>query len=234
MVGHPPVRKPWAKFGLLALVLALSTAGCSFLGGASKTVASLGKAGYRGVGIDIETGTGLPRDGLVDLSYSAGPTGNADRDAYNAAHIVWETLRYRFGALEITQVSGGCAGPLCVSDSKELGQETYAQMLAQFGPRPARLNLTTASNAVGAIRWAIPVVLVVVVLGAIGAVAVIVVLIVRGRRRPAPWVMSQPAVRPPPILVPPPVPPPVRGGQQPSPPAPGWQPLPGPEEQAPQ
>jgi hypothetical protein len=185
----------------LLIVLALVASGCSFLGGTSKTISRLQGAGYHNVGVNIQTGSGTPSDGLVDISYSTGPTGNTARDAYNAAHIVWETLGYRFGALVITRVSGGCAGPFCVSHETELGGETYSQMRDQFGPRPAGLDTTSASAAVRFPGWALPAVLVVLVTAVTAAVTLVVVAIVRKRRRllaQQAWSLPQPLAGEPP------------------------------------
>lgn len=171
---------------VVALLFALALSGCSFLSGTNKTISTLQHAGYRDVGVHLESGSGLPPDGLVDISYSAGPTSNTEVDAFNAARIVWNTLRYRFGALVITKTSGGCAGAFCVSRSNEIGGETYAEMRAQFGPRPAVLDKTPASRAVRIPVW-VPIVIVAAVLG---VVITVVVTLIRKRRRPrgGPWV----------------------------------------------
>ncbi len=171
----------------MLVLAAIVLAGCGFLSGANKTRTSLQHAGYRNVGVNIQSGSGTPRDGLVNITYSAGPTGDDNRDAYNAARVVWETFGYRFGALAITKTSGGCAGPFCVSHNTGLGAETYQQMLAQFGPRPANLDTKSADNAQPFPIWIIPVGLLVVV---VAAIAVIVVVVVRKRRHPRlppPW-----------------------------------------------
>ena len=66
-----------------------------------------------------------PTDGLITVTYSSGPSGNANQDAYNAAKIIWTTLGYRFGGLVITTTSGGCTGPVCVSHSQEIAEAGY-------------------------------------------------------------------------------------------------------------
>lgn len=170
----------------LAVLFAASLAGCSFISNSNRTLSALRSAGYRNVGIHIESGSGLPADGLVDISYSSGPSGNAEGDADHAARIVWNTLPYRMGALVITRTSGGCAGGFCVSHSTDLGSESYAQMRAQFGPRSVNLDQTAASQAVRIPLW-VPLVVGAVVLVAATA---IVIAIVRSRHRPrgGPWI----------------------------------------------
>lgn len=183
-----PVGQGRARLGLgtaLVLSFAVCVAGCSFLSGTDRSVSALRGAGYRNVGIHFESGSGLPSDGLVDVSYSTGPTGNTEGDAYNAARIVWNTLPYRMGALVITRTSGSCTAGFCVSHSSDLRGESYAQMRDQFGPRPAGLDRTPASHAVRVPLW-LPIVIGAVVL--VGATA-IVVAIIRTRSRPerGPW-----------------------------------------------
>jgi hypothetical protein len=131
--------------GLLATACGVSYS--SRLSGANSTVSSLQHAGYRNVGVSLESGIQFPSGGLVGISYSAGPAGNAETDAYNAERIVWNTLRYRFSALTISQTSGGCArGVFCESSSTEIGRKSYAQLRAEFGPRPAGLDKTSVSQ----------------------------------------------------------------------------------------
>jgi hypothetical protein len=172
--------------------MVLVASGCGMLGGANKTLASLRQAGYRDAGVHIETGSGLPHDGLVDISYSAGPPGASSQSAaLNAAHIAGETLGYRFGGLVVTKTSGGCTGPICVSHSTELGGETYAQLATQFGPRPAGLDAKSASNAVHIPACILPVALLVL----LAAIVAIVRAVVRKRRRPPfqpPWLQADP------------------------------------------
>jgi hypothetical protein len=83
---------------MATLVTAGMLAACgggTVLSAADSTVSSLQQAGYRNVGVDLEPGSGPSSDGLVGISFSAGPTGNAQTDAYNAERIAWDTLRYR-------------------------------------------------------------------------------------------------------------------------------------------
>ncbi len=90
---------------LVAIVLLAACGNDSFLSvrdstalaATSMTISDLDQAGYRNAGIHLEAGSGLPADGLVDVSYSDGPAANAATNVYNADRIVWNTLRYRFG-----------------------------------------------------------------------------------------------------------------------------------------
>jgi hypothetical protein len=126
----------------------LSVRNSTALSATNTTVADLGQAGYRDVGIHLESGSGLARDGLVDVSYSTGPARNAEADVYGAERIAWNTLRYRFGVMAVSQTSGGCArGLFCSSSSTEIGSETYAQLRAEFGFRPAGLDKTSVSQS---------------------------------------------------------------------------------------
>jgi hypothetical protein len=160
--------------GLLAACAVVSS-----VSGGSSTVSRLQQAGYRDAAVHLESGSGLPADGRVDVSYSVGPAGNAQTDARNAERITWNTLRYRFGLLTITRVSGGCtSGTFCVSSSTQLGRETYAHLRAEFGSRPAGLDKTSASQAVSVPRW-LPGVLSVCVLAAAAAT---VAAVIRARR----------------------------------------------------
>ena len=87
----------------------LSVRDSTALAGTSEHYSDLDQAGYRNAGIHLESGSGLPADGLVDVSYSDGPAANAETDVYSAERIVWNTLRYRFGVLTVSQTSGESA-----------------------------------------------------------------------------------------------------------------------------
>jgi hypothetical protein len=167
---------------VISVLLLLAVAGCAVLGAAVGTSAALQRAGYHGVGVNIATGTGAPAGGLVQVSYSRGPTGNDEQDALQAERIVWDTLRYRFGALVIVKDSGGCAGPVCVSQSGEVARATYSQLAAKFGPRPPGVHATSAADAIRFPGWAVE--LAVVLAGAVMAAAAVVVwMILRSRHR---------------------------------------------------
>jgi hypothetical protein len=165
--------------GLLFLFI---VSGCSFLSGTTQTESSLQHAGYQDVGVNIASGSGLPANGLVSLSYRHGPSGNDQRDARHAEQVVWDTLRYRFGALAIIKTSGGCDGPVCISGSHELDSVTYAQLAARFGPRPRGLDATSAAHAVSIPRWAPWAGLAVLLAG----VAITVMLVIKSRKPPPP------------------------------------------------
>ena len=163
------------------LVIA-AVAGCAVLGAALRTSAALHGAGYQNVDVNIAIGAGRPADGLVRVSYSRGPTGHDQQDAQRAERIVWDTLRYRFGALVIVRATGGCAGPVCVSRSSRLARVTYSRLAARFGPRPAGMDETRAADAIRfpARATALAVVLAVVVMAA--AVVVITMILRSGNR----------------------------------------------------
>lgn len=132
----------------------LSVRDSTALAGTSSTISDLDQAGYRNAGIGLESGSGLPADGMVDVSYSDGPAANAETNVYNAERIVWNTLHYRFGVLTVSQTSGGCArGSFCESSSTEIGSQTYAQLHGEFGSRPARLDKTSVSQTDPILSW---------------------------------------------------------------------------------
>ena len=159
-----------ATVGLLAVACGVSVTNNNPLPETSGTLSSLGQAGYRDAGIHLEAGSGFSANGLADISYSAGPTGNAETDVHDAERIAWETLPYRFGVLSISQTSGGCAsGVFCMSSSTEIGSETYAQLRAEFGPRPAGLDKTLVSQTDPIPSW-LP--------GLVGACVLAVVIII--------------------------------------------------------
>jgi hypothetical protein len=58
---------------------------------------------------------------------------------------VWDTLRCRFAAVVVVQAAGGCAGPVCVWQSRTLDHATYSQLAARFGPRPPGLDTARAA-----------------------------------------------------------------------------------------
>lgn len=153
----------------------LSVRDSTALAGTSSTISDLDQAGYRNAGIGLESGSGLSADGMVDVSYSDGPAANAETNVYNAERIVWNTLRYRFGVLTVSQTSGGCArGSFCESSSTEIGSQTYAQLRGEFGSRPAGLDKTSVSQTDPIPSW-LP--------GAVSVLAVSVVAAVIWARR---------------------------------------------------
>jgi hypothetical protein len=138
--------RPLAALTSCLLLVGLSAAGCADLGAEEATGSALGSAGYQDVNINVDTGSGLPSGGLVSVGYSQGPTGNEQKDARRAEKIVWDTLALRFGALEILKESGGCAGPVCESQSDEIASATYAQLTTEFGQRPHRLAVSPSGS----------------------------------------------------------------------------------------
>lgn len=200
-------KRAWraARVVVLPLLLVFGLSGCGFIGKSITTVSALQRAGFHDVGINIQTGSESPPDGLVDVSFSRGPTGNAESDASTAERIVWDTLAYRFGLLVIIDVSGGCTGPVCVSQSSHIATDTYAQLSAKFGPRPAGLDATSADSAIAISGWVIALVAL-LFLGLAAAIVIVVVMMARRRRRrypqppltlpPGPW--AWPTGSPPP------------------------------------
>jgi hypothetical protein len=132
----------------------LSVRDSTVLAATSSTISGLDRAGYRNAGLGLEAGSGLSSDGVADVSYSGGPAATAEANARNAERIVWNTLRYRFGVLTVSQTSGGCArGSSCESSSTQIASQTYAQLRGEFGPRPAGLDKTTVSQADPVPSW---------------------------------------------------------------------------------
>ncbi|HEX7165089.1 MAG TPA: hypothetical protein VF223_28075 [Trebonia sp.] len=153
----------------------LSVRDSTALAATSSTISDLDQAGYRNARIGLEAGSGLSADGQVNVSYSSGPATSTETNVYNAERIVWNTLRYRFGVLTVSQTSGGCArGSFCESSSTEIASLTYAQLRGEFGPRPAGLDKTSVSQADPIPSW-LP--------GAFSALAVSVAAAVTWARR---------------------------------------------------
>ena len=177
-VGRFPIAT-----ALLAMLLVVAVSGCAALGAAVGTAAVLQGAGYQNVSVNIATGAGQPAGGLVRVSYSRGPSGNDQRDAEHAERIVWHTLRYHFGALVIVKDGGGCAGPVCVSESGVIARATYSHLAARFGPRPRGLEAAGAADAIRFPDWAMALAIGVAV-AVTAAVAAVLALIMRspGRR----------------------------------------------------
>lgn len=146
-----------AAAGLLAACgndSVLSVRDSTALAVTSSTISGLDQAGYRNAGLGLQAGSGLSADGLADVSYSSGPAATAEANARNAERIVWNTLPYRFGTLTVSQTSGECApGSFCESSSTQIASQTYAQLRGEFGPRPAGLDKTSASQAALALSW---------------------------------------------------------------------------------
>jgi hypothetical protein len=85
-------------------------------------------------------------------------------------------------ALTLSRYSEVCTTGLpCVSFSNEIGRKTYAQLRAEFGPRPTGLGNTPAIPAATIPRW-LPVVAGVFVPAAVITIAVAVIRAQRRRR----------------------------------------------------
>ena len=164
------------------LLIVLALAGCAALGAAVGSSAALQEAGYQNAGVNISTGSGQPAGGMVQVSYRRGPSGNDQQDAQDAELIIWHTLRYRFGALVIVKASGGCAGPVCVSQSRRIARVTYSRLAARFGPRPAGLDTADAAGAIRFPAWAIALAVALAV-SVMAAAAVVMTMILRSRHR---------------------------------------------------
>jgi hypothetical protein len=168
------------------LVLALTVSGCANFQAALRTSAALEGAGYQGVNVNVATGTGEPAGGLISVAYSGEPTGNEQRDAQQAEKIVWDTFPGRFGAVAVIKDSGGCAGPVCATQSSEIADASYAQLAATFGPRPHGLDSASPAEDITVPAWAKVLALGLAVV-IIAAAAIVLTLVLRRKpRRPDP------------------------------------------------
>ena len=175
------------------LLLALTVSGCATFQAALRTSAALQGAGYQGVNVNVATGTGEPAGGLISVAYSGEPTGNEQRDAQQAEKIVWDTFPGRFGAVAVIKDSGGCAGPVCATQSSEIAGASYAQLAARFGPRPHGLDSARPAG-ITVPGWAKALALG-LALVVIAAAAIALTLILRRKPRrpdPPPWPPSPP------------------------------------------
>jgi hypothetical protein len=176
--GHQCVPR-WrrAVAGCLAgLALAAVLAGCAALGDALSARGALDRAGYGDVSVNVESGTGLPAGGLVQVSYTSGPAGSDEEVAARAERIVWDSYARRFGAVAIVKVSGGCTGPVCDTESREIAGATYSQLSSEFGPQPRGLHGASLLSVAGLSGWDLA--------AAVIFVAVIAIAVaVRHRRR---------------------------------------------------
>jgi hypothetical protein len=168
---------------LTVLPLTAVLTGCAALGAALGVSTALGRAGYDDVSVNVVSGTGLPAGGLVQVSYSRGPVGNDDEVAARAERIVWDNYAARFGAVAIVKVSGGCIGPVCATESRQIASATYAQLSSEFGPRPRGLHRASLMSASGVSGWDVAAIMLLV---SVTGVAV-VVRRRRRRRRPPSW-----------------------------------------------
>lgn len=167
---------------LAAGLLAVALAGCAALGAAAATDGDLQAAGYQNVNVTVEAGTG-PAGGVVRVTYSRGPLGNQHQDAVQAERIVWDTFRLRFRTLVIIQSAGGCAGPVCASESEVVAKASYPQLTASFGQRPRNLHASGSFSSISVPWWAIAAV-VVLAAGLIVGAVIVLMLITRSGRSP--------------------------------------------------
>jgi hypothetical protein len=174
---HREIARCLAAFAVVAVL-----AGCAALTAALNTSTALGKAGYHDAGVNVTTGSGLPAGGVVQVSYSRGPTGDDQKDAARAERIVWDDYSARFGAVAIVKVSGGCAGPVCVTHSVQIASATYSQLRSEFGPRPPGLGAVGLSSGLGVPGWVIAVAVILLM-----AAVTTVIVIFRRYRRPSSW-----------------------------------------------
>jgi hypothetical protein len=159
--------------------------GCGTVSAEFATGAALEHAGYRNVNMNDSTGSGVPRGGVVSVTYSRGPSGNDRQDGQDAARIVWRTLHIRFGYLVISRRSRGCAGSFCASRTTDVYGAPYAQLAAEFGPRPRDLNASAPGNSLSIPPW-VAVLAIVLMIGAVAAVIMAVIVIRRRSPRPGP------------------------------------------------
>ena len=166
----------------LALVVVLAS--CAALGDALSASNALGQAGYDDVSVNVASGSGLPAGGLVRVSYSSGPAGSDEEVAARAERIVWDSYAARFGAVAIVKVSGGCAGPVCATKSRQLAGATYSQLSTEFGPQPRGLHGASLMPGPGVLGWGMAAAIILLV--SLIAIAV-VVRHRRSRRRSRAW-----------------------------------------------
>lgn len=182
MTRRPGRRRHVAGCTGLVVVVAVTfgLAGCSLYTSFHRTEAALQDAGYSGVEIDVQSGTGIPPGGAVVVSYSSAPSGkDQEQVAAQVARIVWETFAYRFGEIVINQASGGCVVVVCHNESTQIGVATFAQLRADFGPRPRGFNVQAATSA---FPWAWIVAAFAVAL--VGTAATVILVVRRQRRNP--------------------------------------------------
>jgi hypothetical protein len=169
---------------LAGLALAAVLAGCAALGAALSVSTALGQAGYDGVSVNVASGAGLPVGGLVQVSYSSGPAGSGEEAAARAERIVWDSYAARFGAVAVFKVSGGCTGPVCATESRQIADATYSQLSSEFGPRPRGLHGASLMSVSGVSGWDIAA----AVMLFVSVIATAVVVRRRRRRRgPSSW-----------------------------------------------
>jgi hypothetical protein len=170
---------------VISVLMVIAVAACGSLQAALKSSLALSSAGYQNVNVDIQTGSGIVRGGLINVSYTSGPAGLSPlATARRAEHIVWDTFPERFGQVAIYETSGGCTGPVCTSQSNELSSASYQQLLAEFGPRPHSLVIGGSAGANVVPRWVIWLAIGLAV-AVLAAAALVLTLVLRGRR-PAP------------------------------------------------
>jgi hypothetical protein len=165
---------------LTALALTAVLAGCAALGAALGASAALGHAGYGDASVNVESGSGLPAGGLVTVSYTSGPAGSDEEVAARAESIVWDSYARRFGAVAIMKVSGGCTGPVCDTESREIADATYSQLSSEFGPQPRGLHGASLLSEAGVSVWDLAAAVILV------PVIAIAVVVRRRRRRRGP------------------------------------------------
>lgn len=95
-----------------------------------------GLAGCAPLGDALSTGNALGQAGSSRWPIAADRQAGAKEVAVRAEHIVWDSYAARFGAVAIFTVSGGCTGPVCATDSRQIAGATYSQLSSEFGPRP--------------------------------------------------------------------------------------------------
>jgi hypothetical protein len=115
------------------------------------------------------------------VSYSSGPAGGDEEVAARAERIVWDSYAARFGAVAIVKVSGGCTGPVCATESRQLAGPTYSQLSTEFGPRPRGMHGASLMSEPGVVGWGMAAAVILLV-----SVIAIAVVVRRRRSRPRP------------------------------------------------
>lgn len=191
----------WRLLTLLGIALLL--AGCGLVGGLAETQRALEREGYDGVSIDIEqhnTTTSL----RVRYTSRAETREARVQEITDVAETVWTTAPLRFDELQVQ-----ASVPTGTTDATA-STFTRAQLVEQFGDRPATLQENDVEDVGRSVlRW-----LAVGGLLFLAGVATLIAVLVRGRRRrtaalSGPWGQVPPAWPAPPGSPPsPPSPPP--------------------------
>jgi hypothetical protein len=176
------------RIGLLLAVLGVLTlaGGCSEFNAARQTQHALARAGYRGVGVNVNTevAAGQGRQTIVAVTYASRAPDDAALEAEQdrAAQIVWRNAPIRLSAVSVSAVHrAGVPGVVSVQTGSGRTYERE-ELAGRFGPRPASLDSAPATSVPAFVGVLVAVVV------AVGIVVGVVALVVlaRRRRRPPP------------------------------------------------